>query len=243
MWAPCCCHPTIITNSAASNTKSARSTGLHSSQKFWERSQSFSSPVAGGSWQGPECSHHTSPRQWQSWPLSQTYRQTEAVRVCPALNSCSQLTLQASLRDQKARQTVHTDDPLLQEQRQKGTHSLQVREGTKWLCTSSLYKQESNLSSTPWQDLKETDTTMGHKGTSWEPNMQRTTNRLGCVLLNPEQGYKLETKPCTQAPPQPMDQKGKDSNRRVLGGCWEKPHLEELLITRNKAKYRMLSTT
>lgn len=88
------------------------------------------------------------------------------MRSCGALNNGFPNST-ADLSQRAESKTVDADEPPLQEQRQKGTHSLQVKEETEWLCIQPAQdRTECHLSFKPWQDLKETDTTMGHKGTS-----------------------------------------------------------------------------
>lgn len=63
------------------------------------------------------------------------------MRFCGALNNgVPNSTAGLFLGEQKARQMRR----LLQEQRQTGTHSLQVKERTEWLCTSCLCETEWN---------------------------------------------------------------------------------------------------
>lgn len=130
---------------------------------------------------------------------------------------------------------------------QKGTHSLQVKKGSEWLCISSFCQTELNITF-----LSNPGRTSRKQTPQWatreppESQMCRENNQqaqLYAIKSRTSAQARKQTKSCTQKPPQPMDQKGKNSDYRVLRGMFRETTPRGISYTRLRLKRRMLSNT
>lgn len=156
------------------------------------------------------------------------------MRFCGALNnSFPNSTAGFFLREQKERQAGQMK-PLLQEQRQKGAHSLQVKEGTEWLCTSSLCKTESNAAflSSPGRSSRKQVPQWAMR----EP--PENHNRLSCLPLNPEQAG---TQTLHSDTSMIMNQKDQTLKLQSVRGLLRETMPRAIPYNKHQAKYRTLS--